>query len=171
VDLARRVALACLARSIQFSGARQVHAEVLLIATCPALGGWDMMNDLAEATRVVDAEKKTGLADVATAFHPRGTEEAQRAALFKWDKTHPGEMGHRLAVETVFQALQQERQLSATIFAPSTPYGGFLGVQIRWQGIAGGSRGPLRPGRSRAGARVHVMQAAQRKLASLPQAT
>jgi len=67
------------------------------------------MNELAEATRAVAAEKKTGLADVATEFHQHGVDEAKRAALFAWDKTNLGDMGHRLAAETVFQALQQER--------------------------------------------------------------
>ena len=67
------------------------------------------MNELADATRAVAAEKKTGLADVAATFHQHGADEAQRAALFAWDKTHLGETGHRLAAETVFQALQQQR--------------------------------------------------------------
>ena len=83
------------------------HTEVLLITTCPALSHWDTMNELAEATRLVATEKKTGLADVAAAFHQRGVDEAQRAALFAWDKTHLGEIGHRLAADTVLKALQQ----------------------------------------------------------------
>jgi lysophospholipase L1-like esterase len=82
---------------------------VVLITTCPALGRWDTMNELAEATRNVAAEKKTGLADVAAAFHQSGIDEAKRASLFAWDKTHLGDAGHRLAAETVVQALQQER--------------------------------------------------------------
>ncbi len=84
------------------------RAEVLLMTTAPALGRWDTMEELAEATRAVAAEKKTGLADVAGAFHERGAEEAKRAALFAWDKTHLGEAGHRLAAETVLQAIQRE---------------------------------------------------------------
>ena len=85
------------------------RAEVLLLTTAPALDRWDTMNELAEATRAVAAEKKTALADVAGAFHEGGAEEAKRAALFAWDKTHLGEAGHRLAAETALQAIQKER--------------------------------------------------------------
>lgn len=85
------------------------RAEVLLVTTCPALARWDTMNELADATRAVAAEKKTGLADVATAFHEHGSDETKRAALFAWDKTHLGETGHREAAETVFRALQKGR--------------------------------------------------------------
>jgi lysophospholipase L1-like esterase len=85
------------------------RTEVLLVTTCPALARWDTMNELAEATRAVVAEKNTGLADVAAAFHKEGADEAKRATLFAWDKTHLGEVGHRLAAEAVFQALQQGR--------------------------------------------------------------
>ena len=67
------------------------------------------MNELADATCAVAAEKRTGLADIASAFHQHGAEEDKRAALFAWDKTHLGDAGHRLAAETVVQALQQER--------------------------------------------------------------
>jgi hypothetical protein len=44
-----------------FAGVRRLtkgQAEVMLITTCPALGRWDTMNELAEATRIVAAEKK-----------------------------------------------------------------------------------------------------------------
>ena len=85
------------------------RAEVLLMTTCPALARWDTMNELADATCAVAAEKRTGLAEIATAFHQHGAEEDKRAALFAWDKTHLGETGHRLAAETVFRELQQER--------------------------------------------------------------
>jgi lysophospholipase L1-like esterase len=84
------------------------RAEVLLVTTCPALNRWKTMDDLAEAARAVAAEKKTGLADVAAAFHKDGAGEARRAALFAWDKTHLGEAGHRLTAATVFQALRQQ---------------------------------------------------------------
>ena len=85
------------------------RAEVLLITTCPALGRWNTMDELAAATRTMAAEMKAGLADVAAAFHAQGTEETQRAALFAWDKTHLGAAGHRLAAETVLQAIQKGR--------------------------------------------------------------
>jgi lysophospholipase L1-like esterase len=83
------------------------RAEVLLLTTAPALARWETMNDLAESTRVVAAEKKTGLADVAAAFHSQGADDTKRAALFAWDKTHLGEEGHRLVAETVLNAIQQ----------------------------------------------------------------
>jgi hypothetical protein len=66
------------------------------------------MNELAEVTRAVATEKNTGLADVAATFHQRGADEAQRAVLFAWDKTHLGDVGHRLASKTVFRAIGQE---------------------------------------------------------------
>jgi lysophospholipase L1-like esterase len=83
------------------------RTEVLLLTTAPALARWDTMNELAEVTRAVAAEKKTGLADVAAAFHLQGADETKRAALFAWDKTHLGEVGHRLAAETVLQAIEK----------------------------------------------------------------
>lgn len=85
------------------------RAEVLLVTTGPALSRWETMNEFADATRAVATEKKTGLADVAAAFHEHGADDAKRAALFAWDKTHLGDPGHRLAAEMVFQALQQRR--------------------------------------------------------------
>ena len=39
------------------------------MTTCPAISRWDTMEELAEAVRIVAAEKKTGLADVSAAFH------------------------------------------------------------------------------------------------------
>ena len=82
------------------------RAEVMLITTCPAPARWETMEELAEATRATAAEKKTGLADVAAAFHKHGEAEAKRMTLFAWDKTHLGEAGHRLAAETVFESIQ-----------------------------------------------------------------
>jgi hypothetical protein len=83
------------------------RAEVLLLTTAPALPRWDTMNALAQSTRAVAAEKKTGLAEVAAALFAHGADETKRAALFAWEKADLGEAGHRLAAETVFQAIQK----------------------------------------------------------------
>ena len=81
------------------------QTEVLLMTTCPALGRWDSMEELAAAVRAVAAEKRTGLADIASAFHDAGRDEAARPALFCWDKVHLGQPGHELAAETVLRAI------------------------------------------------------------------
>jgi lysophospholipase L1-like esterase len=86
------------------------RAEVLLITSCPTLERWETMNELAQATRDVAAEKRTGLADVAVAFHTQASDDTRRATLFAWDKTHLGEAGHRLAADTVFQALLEQNR-------------------------------------------------------------
>jgi len=84
------------------------HSEVLLLTTCPAIPRWDTMEELAEAVRTVAAERKTCLADVAAAFHRAGTEQAARVALYCSDAVHLGPQGHRLAAETVLQAIADE---------------------------------------------------------------
>jgi len=81
------------------------QSDVLLMTTCPALERWDTMEELAEGVRVVSAEQKTGLADIAATFHRAGTEPSARAALYCWDKTHLGKAGHALVAETVVQAI------------------------------------------------------------------
>ena len=81
------------------------RSEVLLITTCPAVARWDTMSELAEAVRMVAAEKKTHLADVAAAFHKAGAVPADRGKLFAWDKTHLGPAGHALAARTVADAI------------------------------------------------------------------
>jgi lysophospholipase L1-like esterase len=63
------------------------------------------MEELAAAVRTVAAEKKTALADAAAAFHAAGREDAVRAALFAWDRTHLGLEGHKLAADTVYEAV------------------------------------------------------------------
>lgn len=81
------------------------QSEVLLMTTCPAMGRWDTMEELAEAAREVAAEKRAGLADIAAAFHQAGADEAARASLYCTDETHLGQAGHTLAAETVIQAI------------------------------------------------------------------
>ncbi len=81
------------------------RSEILLISTCPALQRWETMEELAAAARTVADRKKTALADVAAAFHAAGREETARAALFAWDRTHLGTEGHKLAAETVYEAI------------------------------------------------------------------
>ena len=80
-------------------------SEVLLVTTCPAMERWDTMEELAEAARVVAAEKKTALADVAAAFHERGKEAGARPKLYCDDKTHLGGPGHLMACQTVLKAI------------------------------------------------------------------
>lgn len=83
----------------------QGQSEIILITTCPAMGRWDTMEELAEGVRVVQAEKKTGLADVAAAFHREGADPSARETLFCRDKTHLGPAGHQLAAKTVLEAI------------------------------------------------------------------
>jgi lysophospholipase L1-like esterase len=80
-------------------------SEILLMTTCPAVERWDGMDEMAGAVRLVAMRKRTGLADVATAFKKAGEGNAARLALFCSDKTHLGEAGHRLAAETVLKAI------------------------------------------------------------------
>jgi len=84
------------------------QSEVLLMTTCPAVPRWDAMEELAEAVRVVAAEKKTGLADVSAVFHRTGADPAARRSLFCRDSVHLGPPGHDLAAETVMQAIAGE---------------------------------------------------------------
>jgi len=86
---------------------RMTHgkSEVLLMTPCPAMERWDTMEELAEAVRAVAAEKKTGLADVAAAFHERGAQADARPTLYCDDKTHLGGPGHALASQTVLKAI------------------------------------------------------------------
>lgn len=81
------------------------QSEIILITTCPAIGRWDTMEELAEGVRVVQAEKKTGLAAVAAAFHREGADASARETLYCRDKTHLGPAGHQLAAETVLKAV------------------------------------------------------------------
>jgi len=66
---------------------------------------WDTMEELAEAVRGAAAEKKTGLADVAAAFHDRGAQADARPTLYCDDKLHLGGPGHALASQTVLKAV------------------------------------------------------------------
>ena len=81
------------------------ESEVMLLTTCPSFERWETMDELAEAVRVVAAEKRTGLADVSAAFHQAGGDDAARLALYCSDRTHLSQAGHQLAVETVLRAL------------------------------------------------------------------
>jgi lysophospholipase L1-like esterase len=65
------------------------------------------MAELAEAVRAVAAGKRTGLADLAAAFHQAGANEADRPQLYCSDKTHLGAKGHELAASTVAQAIAE----------------------------------------------------------------
>jgi lysophospholipase L1-like esterase len=87
---------------------RMTHgkSEIILMTTNPAIAKWDTMEELAQAVRDVAKEKKTGLADVSAAFHEAGKDDAARAKLYAWDKTHLGPDGHKLAEETVLKAIQ-----------------------------------------------------------------
>jgi lysophospholipase L1-like esterase len=86
---------------------RMTGAEVLLITTCPALGRWTEMAELAQAARDVAKSKRTGLADTDRAFHAAGdADPAVRAMLYCRDKTHLGPKGHRVVAETVYAALR-----------------------------------------------------------------
>jgi lysophospholipase L1-like esterase len=80
-------------------------AEVMIMTTNPAIVKWTEMEELAEACRSVAAGWKTGLADVSAAFHTAGKDDAARATLYAWDRTHLGEAGHKLAAETVAAAI------------------------------------------------------------------
>ena len=82
------------------------HSEVLVVTTCPSLERWDTMEELAEAVRQVAKDKRTGLADVAAAFHKAGADEATRPTLYCRDETHLSKEGHILAAETVVAAIR-----------------------------------------------------------------
>ena len=81
------------------------RSEVLLITSCPSMERWHAMEEFAGAARAVAAERKTGLADVAAAFHERGLLVDARPTLYCDDKTHLGGPGHLLACQTVLKAI------------------------------------------------------------------
>lgn len=85
----------------------QGQSEVLLATTCPAITRWTEMEELAEGVRAVAKEKKTGLADVAAAFHRSGEDAAVRATLFAWDRVHLGKAGHLLTARIVLEAIEK----------------------------------------------------------------
>ena len=82
------------------------EADILLITTCPAHDRWRTMDEMARAVRTVAAERKTGLADLAVAFHKAGSaEEALKQGYWAWDKTHLGAKGHDIVAEVVSKAV------------------------------------------------------------------
>ena len=85
------------------------RAEILVMTTCPGFNRWETLNELCQAAYQVAQEKKTGFADVATAFHKAGSrEEALKRQYWAWDNVHLGAGGHALVVDTVMRALQSE---------------------------------------------------------------
>lgn len=83
------------------------QTDILLITTCPAHGRWTTLNEMARAVHDVARERKTGFADIATAFHRAGSPQAALAqGYWAWDKTHLGDKGHQVVAETVFRAIQ-----------------------------------------------------------------
>ena len=87
----------------------QGKTEILLLTTCPAFGRWHTMDEMADAVRSVAVEKKTGLADVAAAFHKAGDAEAAKAQGF-WarDDVHLGSKGHDVIAGTVYEAIHTQ---------------------------------------------------------------
>lgn len=83
------------------------QSEIVLMTTCPSVERWDTMAELVEAAKTVAAERKTGLADIAAAFHEAGADEAKRPTLYCSDRTHLGAAGHELVAETVLKAMGQ----------------------------------------------------------------
>ena len=87
----------------------QGKAEVLLITTCPAHGRWETMNELGRAAYDVAKAKRTGFADLASAFHQAGSaDRALQQGYWAWDKTHLGPKGHLTVSETVLRAIRTE---------------------------------------------------------------
>ncbi len=63
---------------------------------------------MAQAVRQVAHEKRTGLVDVAAAFHQVGDHDATaRAGLYVKDHTHLSAAGHRLLAKTFVQAVAE----------------------------------------------------------------
>ena len=88
---------------------RQTHgaADVLLMTTEPTHDKWNTMEELAQAVRDVAKQKKTGLADVAAAFHKLpDPDEAVKQEYLAWDKTHLGPRGHEAVKNVVLQAIE-----------------------------------------------------------------
>lgn len=84
------------------------NADILLMTTCPGFKRWETTVELDQATKQIEREKKTGLADVAGAFRRAGSaEEALKKSLWAWDNVHLGTNGHQLVVETVLKTLEE----------------------------------------------------------------
>ena len=91
------------------------HADVLLMTTCPAHARWKTMEPMASAVRTVAEAKKTGLADVASAFlRAASADAALKQGLWAWDKTHLGPAGHRLTADQVLTAIRAAESAEAT---------------------------------------------------------
>ena len=80
-------------------------ADVLLITTCPAVGKWDEMAELAQAVRDAAAAKSAGVCDIYKAFHDAAGDNKDR--LYCSDKTHMGPEGHALIAKTVMEAIER----------------------------------------------------------------
>ena len=80
-------------------------ADVLVMTTCPSLGRWDTMAELAEACRRAAREAGAGICDTCAAFHK--VDVSGRGALYCRDKTHLGPAGHALVAETVLTAIER----------------------------------------------------------------
>lgn len=78
-------------------------ADVLLLATAPALERWTTMAELSEAVRLAAADRKAGLADLEKAFHAA----PDRAALFCRDQVHLGPAGHEAVAAAVLAAIER----------------------------------------------------------------
>ena len=85
------------------------QAEILLMTTCPAFARWETMDELCQAASEVAQERKTGLADINSAFRAAGSsEEALKRQYWVSDNTHMGSVGHDLITQTMLSAIEAE---------------------------------------------------------------
>ncbi|GEM_PF-584192 len=83
------------------------QTEIMLMTTCPAFARWETMDELCQAASEVAQERKTGLADINSAFRAAGSaEEAQKRQYWGWDNTHMGSAGHDLITQTVLSSIE-----------------------------------------------------------------
>ena len=83
------------------------QTEIMLMTTCPALARWETMDELCQAASEVAQERKTGLADINSAFRAAGSaQEAQKRQYWGWDNIHMGSAGHDLITQTMLSSIE-----------------------------------------------------------------
>ena len=80
-------------------------ADVMLLSTRPPMGPVDKLAEMADATCKAARDVNAGLADIHQAYGK--VAEAERPALYAWDKVHLGKPGQELVAQSVLDALGQ----------------------------------------------------------------
>jgi lysophospholipase L1-like esterase len=84
-------------------------ADILIMSSVPGYKAWDTYHELCQACSEVAKDRKTGFADISSAFHKIGSaEDALKKQVWGWDNVHMGSAGHDLIAQTMFAAIGSE---------------------------------------------------------------